>query len=78
MHTHTSIRTCTHSLARHADDHDLITWCKDSAPFLELPPPDLELTGWRDPFVVERPSAANGNEWIVLIGSGLKGVGGGF
>jgi hypothetical protein len=24
------------------------------APFIDLPPPDVELTGWRDPFVVRR------------------------
>lgn len=58
------------------DDGDLVAWVKDSVPFLALPPPDLQLTGWRDPFVVERPCAANGHEWVVLIGSGLKGVGG--
>ncbi|KAI8462969.1 MAG: glycosyl hydrolase [Monoraphidium minutum] len=58
------------------DDHHLVSWSKDEVPFLALPPPELQLTGWRDPFVVERPSAANGNEWVVLIGSGLKNGGG--
>lgn len=29
-----------------------------------------KLTGWRDPFVVERPCEANNWEWVMLIGSG--------
>jgi len=57
-------------------DPELKRWHKHAAPFLPLPPPDANLTGWRDPFVVERPSAGNGGEWVVLIGAGVKGLGG--
>jgi len=31
---------------------------------------------WRDPFIVERPNASNNHEWVMLMGSGIKGVGG--
>ncbi len=36
----------------------------------------MNLTGWRDPFVLERPSPSNNHEWVVLIGSGIKDMGG--
>jgi hypothetical protein len=58
------------------DDPHLIHWRKDPVPFLPLPPASMDLTGWRDPFVVERPCATNNHEWVVLIGSGIKNVGG--
>ena len=59
-----------------ADDVLLMTWRKDTTPFLALPPPAMDLTGWRDPFVVEKPCAANGHQWVILIGSGIKNMGG--
>jgi beta-fructofuranosidase len=59
-----------------ADDTLLMSWRKDTTPFLALPPPAMDLTGWRDPFVVEKPCAANQHTWVVLIGSGIKNVGG--
>jgi hypothetical protein len=33
-----------------ADDELLISWRKMESPFLHLPPFDLQLTGWREPF----------------------------
>jgi beta-fructofuranosidase len=54
-----------------ADDSLLIQWVKEPAPFIGLPPPNMNLTGWRDPFVVERPCETNDGEWIVLMGSGV-------
>jgi len=59
-----------------SDDPLLVNWVKDPAPFIGLPPPNMNLTGWRDPFVVERPCETNDWEWIVLMGSG-EGCGGG-
>lgn len=33
------------------------------------------LTGWRDPFVLERPCSASGNPWwYVMVGAGVKGT----
>lgn len=56
-----------------SDDPLLVNWVKDPAPFIGLPPPNMNLTGWRDPFVVERPCETNDWEWIVLMGSGGEG-----
>ncbi|KAL4855527.1 Acid beta-fructofuranosidase 4 [Chlorella vulgaris] len=69
------------------DDELLIRWRKIESPFLHLPPSDLQLTGWRDPFIFSTNTAAaptpdgfqaNGysKEMRMLIGSGLKGKGG--
>jgi beta-fructofuranosidase len=52
------------------DDPLLVDWVKEAAPFIGVPPPNMNLTGWRDPFVVERPCDANDHEWVVLMGSG--------
>jgi sucrose-6-phosphate hydrolase SacC (GH32 family) len=57
-----------------AGDADLEQWSKQDVPFLPLPPPDLPLTGWRDPFVIQR--GENGKDWIILMGAGLKDQGG--
>lgn len=72
------------------DDELLINWKKVESPFLPLPPPEMELTGWRDPFVFTcntlptedvgtplsfRPE--NGPPgYRILMGSGIKGKGG--
>jgi hypothetical protein len=53
-----------------SDDPLLVHWVKEPSPFIGLPPPNMNLTGWRDPFVVERPCETNDWEWIVLMGSG--------
>jgi sucrose-6-phosphate hydrolase SacC (GH32 family) len=58
----------------HAADKKLLRWVKQDAPFLELPPAHLPLTGWRDPFVIQRGSGTK--DWILLIGAGLKDKGG--
>lgn len=63
--------------SRRADDPHLVHWVKEAAPFIGLPPPGMNLTGWRDPFVVERPCEANGWTWVVLMGSGALGSGAG-
>jgi hypothetical protein len=36
------------------------------------------VTCWRDPFCLQRPAAAGGvgDEWVVGLASGVKGVGG--
>lgn len=52
-----------------------MAWSKAEAPFLALPPPGLPLTGWRDPFVIQRGDG-RGKDWIILMGAGLKNEGG--
>ncbi|NJR41855.1 MAG: glycoside hydrolase family 32 protein [Akkermansiaceae bacterium] len=52
----------------------MVTWSKQQSPFLALPPAGLPLTGWRDPFVIQR--GGQGSDWIILMGAGLKNEGG--
>lgn len=59
----------------HAEDPKLVAWSKVDAPFLALPPPGLPLTGWRDPFVIQRGNG-KGKPWIILMGAGLPNEGG--
>lgn len=55
------------------DDDCLKSFTKCEKPIVSLPPPDLNLTGWRDPFVVK--GRHKGGK-LMLIGSGIKGQGG--
>ncbi|EFN52585.1 hypothetical protein CHLNCDRAFT_58794 [Chlorella variabilis] len=69
-------------------DELLVRWRKIESPFLHLPPGDMQLTGWRDPFIFTTNTAAAPTEEAgfeangysrdirMLIGSGLKGQGG--
>ena len=57
-----------------AGDATLSVWNKVDKPVLLFPPENLQLVGWRDPYIFER--GGNGKEWGMLMGSGLKGKGG--
>ena len=60
-----------------AGDPTLAMWSKREEPVLPMPPPDMPLVGWRDPFIFEiKGKQGNGQEWGMLMGSGLKGQGG--
>ena len=59
-----------------AADPLLARWRKVSAPVLPLPPPNLPLVGWRDPFIFEVKGRGGLAEWGMLLGSGFKGRGG--
>lgn len=54
-------------------DPELRHWRKAKSPVLALPPSN-NLTGFRDPFVLQR--GGHGKEWIILVGSGIRDVGG--
>lgn len=60
----------------HAPDPLLSRWRKVDAPVLPLPPPNLPLVGWRDPFIFEVKGRDGRTEWGMLLGSGFKGRGG--
>lgn len=60
----------TTCVARSTDD-DLDTWTKDPENPVAEPPPDLDLLGYRDPFVW-----SDGGRWHQLIGAGIVGQGG--
>lgn len=55
-------------------DEKLQKWAKMDSPVLPLPPPNMPLVGWRDPFVFQQ--GGDGKDWIILMGSGIKGEGG--
>lgn len=64
---------------RPSDDPGLTSWVKLPGSFLPPPPPSLGVTGWRDPFVLEQPCPAAGQQskyWYVMVGAGLAGRGG--
>ena len=53
-----------------------MAWTKQEQPFLGLPPADMPLVGWRDPFIFEFKGQDGFQEWGMLLGSGIKGQGG--
>lgn len=55
-------------------DDLLRVWQKAEKPIIDLPPANLPLVGWRDPFIFE--AGGEGREWGMLMGTGLKGKGG--
>ncbi len=52
-------------------DPDLRTWEKLPHPVIALPPPGMEVTGFRDPCVWRE-----GDSWLLALGSGIKNKGG--
>lgn len=54
-----------------SDDPNLIHWTKDPKPIVPLPPPGMQITGFRD------PSAWRQGDWYYMtVGSGVAKVGG--
>ncbi len=51
-----------------------MTWHKADKPLIAMPPADMPLVGWRDPYIFE--VGGSGRQWGMLMGSGLKGRGG--
>jgi len=67
---YTGVHPETQCLATSEDG--LITWQKHPGnPVIAAPPPGLDTTGFRDPFVWQ-----DGGIWYAAVGSGIKGVGG--
>ena len=54
-----------------AQDDDLRIWKKLPEPVISAPPPGLAVTGFRDPVVWRE-----GNAWMLILGSGIRGQGG--
>ena len=54
-----------------AQDDELRTWKKLPDPVIAAPPAGLDVTGFRDPYVWRE-----GNSWMLILGSGLRGKGG--
>ena len=54
-----------------AQDNDLRTWKKLPEPVIATPPAGLAVTGFRDPYVWRE-----GNNWMLILGSGVAHKGG--
>ena len=54
-----------------AQDDDLRTWKKIPEPVIATPPAGLEVTGFRDPALWRE-----GDQWMLILGSGVRGKGG--
>ena len=54
-----------------SQDPDLRTWRKIPEPVIASPPPGLDVTGFRDPFVWRE-----GDAWMLTLGSGVRNKGG--
>lgn len=54
-----------------AQDQDLRVWKKLSEPVIAAPPTGLEITGFRDPALWRE-----GDRWMLILGSGIRGKGG--
>lgn len=54
-----------------AQDQDLRIWKKLSEPVIAALPPGLEVTGFRDPALWRE-----GDKWMLILGSGVRGKGG--
>lgn len=71
-----TIRDGVHSLRESqclafATGNDLTVWTKDRVPVIAAPPPELDVTGFRDP-----APWRDGNTWYMAVGSGIRGKGG--
>jgi len=54
-----------------AQDKELRIWKKLSQPVIATPPTGVEVTGFRDPALWRE-----GNKWMLILGSGIRGRGG--
>ena len=57
-----------------AGDEQLIKWHKQEQPIIPHPPENMKLTGFRDPYVIQKGDAQK--KWKMLLGSGVEGQGG--
>ena len=55
-------------------DKKLIKWDKREKPIIPHPPENMKLTGFRDPYIIQRGNGQN--KWKMLLGSGIEGQGG--
>ena len=55
-------------------DVDLIRWHKQEQPIIPHPPENMKLTGFRDPYIIQK--GGPNQKWKMLLGSGIEGQGG--
>ena len=59
-----------------ATDDSLKRWRKLEQPVIATPPDGLAITGFRDPCLWTEIGADGKEEWMLIVGSGVRGVGG--
>ena len=55
-------------------DKDLMRWHKQEQAIIPHPPHNMKLTGFRDPYIIQR--GGPNQKWKMLLGSGIEGQGG--
>ena len=63
-----------HTIAVGTGDKDLIRWQKQEHPIIAHPPDNMKLTGFRDPYIIQK--GGPNQKWKMLLGSGIEGQGG--
>jgi hypothetical protein len=58
-----------------SDDELLVHWRKVATPWMRYPH-STELEAWRDPFFVQLGDNKGGREWVIILCSGIRQVGG--
>ena len=66
---YTGVKPEVQCLATSSDS--LVNWEKAAHPVIAEPPADMELVGFRDPYVWQ-----DGNDWYMVLGAGIKDIGG--
>ena len=72
-----AVQFCAHERGLTAPCRGLVCLCRRRQALASLIPPrpgNMPLTGWRDPFIFQ--NGGDGKDWIMLMGSGIKGEGG--
>lgn len=68
-------RVCYFKHLEHAaGDAQLIKWHKQEQPIIPHPPENMKLTGFRDPYIIQKGDGHK--KWKMLLGSGIEGQGG--
>ncbi len=59
-----------------AEDDSLVRWKKLEKPVIAAPPAGIEATGFRDPCLWSEVGTDGNEQWFLIVGSGMRGVGG--
>jgi beta-fructofuranosidase len=58
------------------EDDSLTHWKKHGQPIIPAPPADLATTGFRDPCLWREAGREDKEQWYLIVGSGIRGIGG--
>ena len=63
-----------HTIPVGTGDKDLTRWHKQEQAIIPHPPDNMKLTGFRDPYIIQK--GGPNQKWKMLLGSGIEGQGG--